>query len=390
MITAPLELAVVVPTFNERSNVDFLLEALSRSLEGIEYEVIFVDDDSTDGTAEAIQAIGLRNPRVRVLRRIGRRGLSSASLEGMLATAAPYIALIDADLQHDERILPTMLAKLKTENLDLVVATRNAEKGGMGDFSPRRVRLSQLGRRLSRLITKTHLSDPMSGFFVLNRMFLERTVRSASGLGFKILVDLVSSAPQPVRLAEVPYTFRKRLHGSSKLDILVTVEYLQLILDKTVGDLIPPRFLTFSMVGVAGFLMFEGLQYLLLSVFALRFLTAQTIATSIVMTANFFLNNSLTYRDRRLSGSRLALGLLTFYAACSVGVLVNVRLALFAKDAGLPWYVAGPAGLAVGAIWNYCVTSITTWRQVRQRGTRVRETQDSKIYENQGIGANER
>lgn len=366
-IPSPVELAVIIPTFNERDNVEAVVEALGRSLEGIAYEVIFVDDDSPDGTSTTARSIARTNPRVRVIQRIGRRGLSSASLEGMLSTSASYLAVMDADLQHDERMLPCMLARLKAENLDLVVATRNSEPGGMGELPKNRVQLSHFGRQLSRLVSKTDLSDPMSGFFLLDRRFLEEVAHSTSGVGFKILVDLLSSAQRPVRFSEVPYTFRKRLHGTSKLDTVVSLEYLLLLLDKTVGDLIPPRFVIFSMVGGVGFLVFIGLLYLLFSIFSLKFVVAQAITTFAAMTANFFLNNSLTYRDRRLRGRQLAFGLLTFYAACLVGAVLNIRIAQFLKDADFPWYMAGVSGLAIGAVWNYGVTSIITWRRKRNR-----------------------
>src|SRR5208283_5098968 len=277
--------------------------------------------------------ISRTNARVRVLQRIGRRGLSSACLEGMLATATPYIGVMDADLQHDERILPTMLSELKEGKLDLVVATRNKEGGGMGEFADNRVRLSHLGRRLSRTVSHADLSDPMSGFFVIDRKFLDEVIHSASGTGFKILLDLVASARRPVRFAEVPYTFRKRMRGTSKLDILVGIEYLQLLLDKTFGNLIPPRFLIFSMVGVVGMLLSIGVLYLLFSDLKMQFSVAQAITTFVAMTANFFVNNSLTYRDRRLRGRRVVTGLLTFYAACFVGAVINIRIAQFIKGA---------------------------------------------------------
>ena len=365
-MTPPLELAVVIPTFNERGNIEPILGLLRQTLAGIEYEVIFVDDDSSDGTAEAVRAIALSHPQVRVLQRIGRRGLSSACLEGMMATPAPYIAVMDADLQHDERILPLMLQTLKSGNLDLVVATRNSGGGGMGEFSPTRIRLSNLGRRLSHFVSKADLSDPMSGFFVVNRKFLEEVVHASSGVGFKILLDLVSSAKRPVRFSEVPYTFRQRVHGTSKLDLLVGIEYLQLLLDKAVGDWISPRFLLFSMVGAFGYLVFLASLSLLLSE-EIAFFTAQVIASVAAMTANFFLNNLLTYRDRRLRGVALIRGLATFYAACAAGVLANVRAAQFLRDLGLQWYLAGGIGLFIGSVWNYGVTSMITWRRLRRR-----------------------
>jgi dolichol-phosphate mannosyltransferase len=368
-----LELAVVVPTFNERKNVTELLDRLATSLQGIEYEVLFVDDDSPDGTADVVRGLGLRNPRVRVLQRVGRRGLASACVEGMMATAAPYIAVMDADLQHDETILPQMFAKLKAEKLDLVVATRNAEGGSMGDFAAWRVRLSQLGRRLSNAISRCDLSDPMSGFFVLDRRFLEEIVRSVSAIGFKILLDIVASSPRPVRLGEVPYRFRARLHGESKLDVLVGIEYLQLLIDKVVGEVIPARFVIFGMVGAMGALVHLSILFVLLKLGQQSFLVAQAIATAIVMTLNFFLNNAITYRDRRLRGSGLIFGLISFYLACSIGAFVNLRVAMFVVDGGGPWYLAGLAGLVVSSVWNYGVTAMLTWHQGRRAVEKIRK-----------------
>jgi dolichol-phosphate mannosyltransferase len=368
--SAALELAVVIPTLNERENVHPVLENLAKALEGIQYEVIFVDDDSADGTADCIREIARSNPYVHVLQRILRRGLASACIEGMMSTSAPHIAVMDADLQHDERILRQMFAKLISDRLDLVVATRNALGGGMGEFSWHRVILSNLGHRLSRWISHTDLSDPMSGFFVLTRDYLEEVVRSTSGIGFKILLDLVASSKRPLRVGEVPYTFRERLYGSSKLDIVVGLEYLQLLLDKKIGNLVPVRFLLFSTVGAIGVLLASVLLYVLVSVFSMDFLKAQAITTFVAMTGNFFLNNNMTYRDRRLKGRRIFTGLAMFYLACSFGAVINLRIAASGKDLGLPWYVAGACGLAVGAVWNYGITSFTTWRKTRLRSAR--------------------
>lgn len=363
-----LELAVIVPVFKERDNIKPLLHRLAGVLTNVNHEIIFVDDDSPDATSRTIREIALTNPRVRVLTRIQRRGLSSACLEGMMATAAPYIAVMDADLQHDEQILPEMLARLRTGNTDLVVGTRNAGTGSMGQFSESRVRLSHLGRRLSRLVSRCELSDPMSGFFMLTRPFLEQTVRHTSGIGFKILLDLVAASPRPVRLAEIPYTFGARLHGESKLDIMVGLEYLQLLLDKLIGEWIPPRFVIFALVGSLGTVVSLVLLYVLVKILRLDVIPAQIVATWITMSANFFLNNELTYRDRKLRGGRLWTGLLTFYAACAIGVFGNLKAAALARQVGMTWYVAGVTGLGVGAVWNYLVTSVWIWRRSRRSG----------------------
>lgn len=365
-----LELAVVVPTFNERENILPLLDSLDRVLSGLEYEVIFVDDDSSDGTAALARFIAVENPRVRVLQRIHRRGLASACVEGMMSTAAPYIAVMDADLQHDESLLPAMLDQLKARHLDVVVASRNVEGGSMGEFAKSRVHLSGLGGRLSKLISHCDLSDPMSGFFVVDRRFFEEVAHSVSGIGFKILLDLVASARRPVRFAEVPYRFRTRVRGESKLDILVGLEYLELLLDKLAGDVIPSRFIIFSLVGALGLLLHLSLLFVLIEKVHTTFPTAQTLATIVAMTLNFFLNNSITYRDRRLRGWRILVGLFSFYAACAIGAFINVRIAELIRDAGSSRYLAGVLGLFVGSVWNYGITTVFTWRQHRRAARR--------------------
>ncbi|MBI3412449.1 MAG: glycosyltransferase family 2 protein [Planctomycetes bacterium] len=362
-----VELAVVLPTFKERENVAPVLAALERALAGIHYEVIFVDDDSPDETAELIRGISLRDPRVRVLQRIHRRGLSSACVEGMMATAAPYIAVMDADLQHDETILPAMLATLKQQHLDLVIASRNMPGGSMGDFSRERVAISGFGKTLSRMVCRCELSDPMSGFFLLDRAFVHEVVRSVSAIGFKILVDLVASCRRPVRFAEVPYRFRTRQRGESKLDIMVLIEYLQLVLDKMVGDLIPARFLLFSVVGALGALLNMAALAMLFRWFGLEFTIALGVATFLAMTSNFFLNNTVTYRDRRLKGSMLWLGLVSFYAVCSVGGVITIMLSEFLRRAGLAWYTAGAIAVVITSVWNFSITQLVTWRLQRRR-----------------------
>lgn len=366
-----LELAIVIPTLNERENIAPLIARLEAMMGDIDYEIVIVDDDSPDGTAECARAISLYNPRVRVIQRLHRRGLSSASMEGMLATAAPYIAVMDGDLQHDESILPQMYHKVRDDHLDLVVGSRHVGEGSVGDFSRERQTLSALGRRLSHLVTRCEIQDPMSGFFVVDRRFLETAMRSVSGIGFKILVDLLAASPRPVRLAEVPYRFRTRQWGESKLDIVVAIEYLQLLLDKLLGDLIPPRYILFAMVGSVGVILHLALMKLLISPFHVPILTAQLDATVVVMTLNFLLNNSFTYRDLRLRGRKLLVGLLGFYAACAIGLGINIEVADLVEQLGFPWYAVGLAGLVVSSVWNFGVTNAFVWR-VRRRRARTR------------------
>jgi dolichol-phosphate mannosyltransferase len=355
-----VELAVVVPCFNECENVEILVDSLSAALEGIEWEVIFVDDDSPDGTANVARKLAASNRRVRCIQRIGRRGLSTAVIEGMLASSAPYLAVIDGDLQHDERLLPEMLNALKREHLDLVVGSRYVKGGGIGQWDRNRAAMSTLATRLARLVLHEPLSDPMSGFFLITRPALERAVRRLSGQGFKILLDLFASTPEPYRFRELPYTFRDRLHGQSKLDSLVAWEYLMLLLDKLIGWLVPIRLVMFAAVGATGVVV--HLVTLRIAMTAFSFATSQAIATAIAITSNFSINNVLTYRDRRLRGFKFCTGLVSFFAICGVGAVANVGIANAVFQQHYTWWISALAGIAVGLIWNYAVSSALTWR----------------------------
>jgi len=362
---APIELAVIVPTYNERENLYPLVQRLKSCLSGISWELVFVDDDSRDGTADEVRLISEFEPNVRVVQRIGRRGLASACVEGMLATSAPFLAVMDADLQHDESIVPKMFGQIRRGNLDLVVATRNAGGGSKGQFDRRRVVISDWGAKLSSLVLKTPLSDPMSGFFMITRECLHGLVRRLSGVGFKILVDIVASADRPLKVAEVPYVFGQRRFGESKLDVNVAVEYFNLLVDKLTRGLLPARFVMFMLVGGSGVVVHVTALSILFAGLHRPFVVAQTAATIIAMTSNFFLNNMLTFRDCRLHGARALRGLLLFYLVCSFGVFTNVTVAYFIFKRQLAWYLAGIVGIAVSSVWNYAINSLFTWRKSR-------------------------
>jgi dolichol-phosphate mannosyltransferase len=364
------ELAVIIPTLNERQNVKPIVERLTAALKGLEWEVIFVDDDSADGTTDECRRLAALNPHVRVIQRIGRRGLASACLEGMLASTAPYVAVMDGDMQHDEAALPRMLEAAKTNHADVVVGSRHAEGGGIGSFAKERVWLSNLGRRFSRAVCSHDLSDPMSGFFLLNRNYLDKVVRRVSGVGFKILLDLIAYSTSPIKIVEVPYVFRTRIHGESKLDLTVGFEYFVLLADKILGRTIPLSFALFSIVGTVGVLL-HLLVLTGLRAGSMSFLNAQLIATAAAMISNFFLNNLITYRTTRLRGwLSIGKGLLGFCGACSLGAISNLAVAKLLVDHHVHWILAGVAGILFGSVWNYSVTAVMTWHIGQTRARR--------------------
>ncbi len=360
---APIELTVVSPTFNEKANIRPLARKLHDALAGVEWEVIFVDDNSPDGTADEVKALAAEDSRVRCIKRIGRRGLAGAVLEGAMASAAPYVVVIDADLQHDETILPKMLQSMRDGSTDLVIATRYLEPEGMAQgLSAARQRGSRLATWLSRLVLKTDISDPVSGFFMARREVWERAGPKLSTEGFKVLFDIIASHPGPLRVAETPYRFRDRLEGESKLDSRVVVDYLGLILTKATNDVVPARAILFCVVGASGIVVnLVALAILRRTEVALAFASAQFIAALIAMTSNYLINNAVTYHDRRKRGWALLSGYLRFCAACSAGLFVNVAVASFLHERLPITLVAGAIGAAFGAVWNYVTTALTVW-----------------------------
>ena len=357
-------LTVVVPCYNEAANVGPMAERLAATLEGIAWEAIFVDDDSPDGTAAVAKAIAARDPRIRCIRRIGRRGLASAVVEGMLASSADYVACIDGDLQHDETILPQMLAALASGEAEIAIGSRNIEGGDKGaGLSPIRKMVSDGGAALARAALPVPVADPMSGYFMMPRPLVEQIAPRLTATGFKILLDFLLSAGRPLRVKEIAYTFRPREHGASKLDVTVLLEFLALLVDKALGGLVPLRFLAFAGVGGIGLLIHLLVLGLLHGAFAIGFGPAQWGATLAAMTANFFLNNRITYRDRRLKGPALLRGLLIFYVVCGLGAAANVGVAsLLLRDGILAWGLAGGAGALLTVVWNYAVSSTLVWR----------------------------
>ena len=275
---------------------------------------------------------------------------------------------MDADLQHDETILPAML-RLAKEGSDIVVGARYRSGGEIGGFSKTRERGSWLATRLSALVAPDGLSDPMSGFFLMPRELFDRLVPALSSEGFKVLLDIVLSASrlkaqagQTLRIAEVPYTFRSRHSGDSKMSLLVVVQFLGLILSKLTGGMLPPKFLLFALVGGSGVAVHLAVLWLGNEALGLSFVASQALATLTAMTSNFVLNNEFTYADKKLRGGRFCFGLLSFYAVCSIGALANVSVANWLYQASPHLFVAGMAGALMSVVFNYSVTQVFTWR----------------------------
>lgn len=355
------ELSIVIPTFNEKDNIQLIIQKLRRILAKVRWEVIFVDDNSKDQTAQLIKKIGQKDCRIRIIHRIGRRGLASAAVEGMLASTAPYILLMDADHQHDETLIPQMLAKLKNNHLDLVIASRfigNAHSSSMSYF---RFQVSQLANKISNTYIAYDIKDMMSGFFLLKSSVIINTAPYLSNIGFKLLADILASSKQKLKVAEIPYIFRKRYKGDSKFNTAIVYEFILLILDKLIGKFIPLRLISFLFVGSVG-LVIHLLTFLCLY-FSLKldFKIAHSIAVLIAIISNYTFNNMLTYFDLKLKGLQWLKGLLSYTLISGIGAMANIGVSLLMFNHSIKWQLSLLSGVFIGIMWNYIMTQKYTW-----------------------------
>jgi len=359
-----IALTIVVPTYNEKLNVRPLVSLLDKALVDINWEVVFVDDDSPDGTADEVRELAITRLDVRVIHRIGRRGLSGACIEGILSSAAPYVAVMDGDLQHDETVLISMIASFNTDpELNLVIGSRNVEGGSSGNgLSGMRSFGSDVATVIARKLLKIQVQDPMSGFFMIKLESFREVVGELQRQGFKILTDLLSASRGSWKIKEIPFVFKERQYGQSKMDSAVTLEYFGLILARLTGGAISIRFVLFLFVGLTGILVQLLMVGIFLNVMFLSFFCSQILAVILAMTSNFFLNNILTYRDQSLSGKYILFGLLSFYFVCSLGAVANVAVANLVYNFVPLWILASFSGSVISSLWNFMSSKWLTWR----------------------------
>lgn len=359
-----IALTIVVPTYNEKLNVRPLVSLLDKALVDINWEVVFVDDDSPDGTADEVRELAITRLDVRVIHRIGRRGLSGACIEGILSSAAPYVAVMDGDLQHDETVLISMIASFNTDpELNLVIGSRNVEGGSSGNgLSGMRSFGSDVATVMARKLLKIQVQDPMSGFFMIKLESFREVVGELQRQGFKILTDLLSASRGSWKIKEIPFVFKERQYGQSKMDSAVTLEYFGLILARLTGGAISIRFVLFLFVGLTGILVQLLMVGIFLNVMFLSFFCSQILAVILAMTSNFFLNNILTYRDQSLSGKYILFGLLSFYFVCSLGAVANVAVANLVYNFVPLWILASFSGSVISSLWNFMSSKWLTWR----------------------------
>jgi dolichol-phosphate mannosyltransferase len=364
----PVELTIIVPTYNERDNIELIVERVDRVLTAISWEIVFVDDSSRDGTGDKVRSIARQDRRVRLIERHNRRGLSSAVVEGALAASAEIIAVMDGDLQHDEGLLPRLYEVVASGEAAIASASRFlGHDGHAGLENGARAKMSDTGIALANRLFGLNMTDPLTGFFAMRRETFVTALPDLSERGFKILLDvIISMHPRPT-VKELGFQFRQRERGASKLDRRVLYDFLLLFIEKTCDRFvhIPGRFLSFSIINGLG-MMLHVAVFVAASNFT-DFLGAQLIATIASVFFNFSLNNWLTYSDQTLKGARFWLGLLVFTAVCSIGIAANVGIAsLLHRDfERLLHIVPAVAGALITLVWNYATTKLFVWGRER-------------------------
>ncbi len=374
---SPVELSVIIPTYKESENVGEIVTRLDATLTDTVWEVIFVDDASPDGTADVVRQIARIDHRVRLISRHNRRGLASAVVEGALAAASDIVAVMDGDLQHDETVLPGMFKMVKNDEAQIVSASRFLrEDGADGLSSQTRVAISNTGIKLANRLFGLDMSDPLTGFFVVQRDVVLNALPELSELGFKILMDLVISAEPRPKIKEVPFRFRERMHGESKLDNRVMYDFFLFFLEKKVSSIIPlpARFLSFALINSIGILVHLAILVPLVSVASVGFAVSQLAATVISMGFNYTVNNLVTYSDRQLKGAKFYIGFIVFAALCSLGVIANIGVASMLHDdyPGIVYLIPAVAGALVTVVWNYVATGAFVWGRSRFPGFKRR------------------
>jgi dolichol-phosphate mannosyltransferase len=356
------EVTIVVPSYNERDNVARAIERLDRALKGIAWEVIYVDDNSPDGTADTVRAIGRTDPRVRCIRRFHRRSRAGACLEGMLAAQGEFVVEFDGDLQHDEKIIPRMIDHLRRNEADLVIGSRYIGGGELTGMGESRLKVSRTAGHVARAVLGITVSDPTTGFSATRRTLIEEIMPELPVDGFHLVIDILALRTRKLRVAEVPYRLGERERGESKLEPRIFLDFIATFVARLTHNLVPRRFFLFGLVGLSGLLVHVAALWLLNSV-GVPFLAAQFAAALLSIANNFWFNNVLTYRDRALHGLAAVRGFFVFMLICSFGLLSNISVAEWMFTLDQTWWLAGLTGALVSMVWNYAVSGALVWRE---------------------------
>ena len=360
-------ISIVIPTFNEVENIIPLLKNLTALVNDFEYEIIIVDDDSPDGTSDAVNKYMKFNKRIKLITRIGRSGLSSAIKEGLIFAQGKYLLVLDGDGQHHPSFILNMLREIKKNESDVVIGSRFLNDSKVEGLSNKRSLGSKIANKLARISLHRNYSkitDYLSGCFCLEKEMTKKFIRKIEINGFKFLYELLSLSKGKLAVNEVPLIFKERRFGNSKLDIAIVWDFLISIIHNLTLRILPRRAISFGMVGISGVFVQLFVTSCLVEIFLVDFYNALPFAVIIAATSNFLINNQVTFRSDRLKNSALLIGLLKFLIVASLPVIANVGITTaFYKYISADTFVAQIAGIAIVYAWNYLASSSFVWKK---------------------------
>lgn len=371
--------SIIIPTYNEHANIERLVREIDCAMGRESYEVIFVDDDSPDGTAYIIEKCSRDYP-VWVFVRRGRRGLATAVVQGFAHSSGDIIVVMDADLQHPPSAIPMLLERVRAGS-DVAVASRYVKGGSAPGLGSLRNLFSRAAVAVARALlpSAASVADPMSGFFALRRKVLDGIVLEPSG--FKILLEILALG-KIESVCELPFSFTNRHAGVSKMSLGEQGRYFAHLLSLMfrTGEL--ARLARFCLVGLSGVCVNMGVLWFLTGVIGLFYMLSACISIEASIVTNFLANNAFTFRDRNDQSKRsLFARLIRFNAVSIVAVGVNLGvLWLLTSVAGLSYLLSNLAGIALATVWNFLVNNHWTWaarprsaaRQTKERPCRHR------------------
>lgn len=374
-------LSIIVPTYNEKDNILHFIDEIEKVMNNVNvlYEIIFVDDNSPDETWKVIRTVSEKNLNVKLIRRFHERGLSSAVIRGMEIAQGNFFLVMDADLQHDPKVIPAMLQKIQT--CDLVVASRNHKEGSYGKFSKIRKKLSSIANSLSKQILPYKVSDPMSGYFMIRNEAFYNVAPRLNPRGFKILLEILGKSKN-LKIAEVGYEFRIRKYGESKLTFGVVESYFFSLLEITFGNLFSIVFTRYALVGISG--VFVNLLGQWIGNFLFQeashdykqdgyLLPSLAVGFGFVLSVihNFYWNNKWTFSEyKKKSLSELVFGFSLFFLIAIMGFFIQfsvwryTHLLLSSKiHSEYLTYFCNLLGILAAMIGNYYLNKTITWKR---------------------------
>lgn len=352
-------LSIIIPTLNERNNIDENIKIFSKLLNTIKYEIIFVDDASEDATFEYCQKLGLTLPNIRSILRDDRKGLSSALVEGILSARYPIVCVVDADLQYDLRNVMDAYNLIAKEDYDIVIMSRTMLKDrSKTDLSNNRFIMTSLSSKISRLITPG-IKDPNSGFFLLKKELILNEINNLSKIGFKLLLDiLITYKKKKLKIFEIETDFNERKFGESKLNLGIFIDLIEMFIDKYTNKIISGSYFLFLLCGSISF--FIQTYFIILKNYP-HFTTVNIILISslVAMVLNFYLNNEITFREKKLKGKHLYMGAFKFMFICLIGFFININIQ---KNFSFFNFYTFSISTLIASFWNYSVSKNFVWK----------------------------